>query len=257
MHSSKVDVLGVAVSATDHDAAVAGILDAARARRSCAVTALAVHGVVECVRDPALAEAVNGFDLVAPDGQPVRWAMNALHRVGLPDKVPGPDLVDEVCAGAAREGIGVYLFGSTAETLRRMRESLTRRHPGLVVAGSQPDRFREATAGEDAADVARINASGAGIVLVGRGCPRQERWVAAHHGRVHAAMLGVGAAFDYHAGTLRRAPGWMQRAGLEWVHRLAQEPRRLARRYLVTNATFTWLVGRQLAARAAAVTVRR
>lgn len=257
MDSSKVDVLGVAVSATDRDTAVADILEAARARRSCAVAALAVHGVVACLDDPDLARAVNRFDLVAPDGQPVRWAINALHGVGLPDKVAGPDLVDDLCRAAAREGIGVYFLGSTADTLHRMREALTRRHPGLVVSGLQPDRFREATATEDAADVARINASGAGIVLVGRGCPRQERWVASHHGHVHAAMLGVGAAFDYHAGTLRRAPGWMRRAGLEWVHRLAQEPRRLARRYLTTNVTFTWLVGRRLAARGAAVTSRR
>lgn len=257
MDSSKVDVLGVAVSATDRDTVVAGILEAARVRRSCAVAALAVHGVVECVDDAELAQAVNRFDLVAPDGQPVRWAVNALHGVGLPDKVAGPDLVDDVCRAAAREGIGVYFLGSTAETLHRMREALARRHPGLVVAGLQPDRFREASAAEDAADIARINASEAGIVLVGRGCPRQERWVADHHGHVHAAMLGVGAAFDYHAGTLRRAPGWLQRAGLEWAYRLVQEPRRLARRYLVTNAAFTWLVGRQLAARGAGVLFRR
>ncbi len=235
---SKVDVFGVGISVTDYGSATAEILDAARARRSFGVTALATHGLMESTRDPELRRRVNALDLVTPDGQPVRWAMNALHRTGLEERVYGPDLTVEVCRAAAEAGVGVYLFGSTPSTCDAMAAELRRRFPAIRIVDVQPDRFRDATAEEDAADVARINASGAGVVLVGRGCPRQERWVADHLGQVDAAMLAVGAAFDYLAGTLRRPPAWMQRHGLEWLFRLGLEPRRLARRYVVHNTRF-------------------
>lgn len=242
---TRASVLGVEVSVTDYDQACAAILDAAGSRRSMGVSALAVHGVMECVKDPDLARQVNSLAIVTPDGQPVRWALNLLHGTGLHDRVSGPDLVDRVCGQAARHGVSVYLYGSTEQTAWACARALERRHPDLQVADVQPDRFREATPEEDEEDVRRINRSGAGIVLVGRGCPRQERWVAAHQGRVDAAMLAVGAAFDYFAGNLRRAPAWMQRAGLEWLYRLAQEPRRLGRRYLVTNTAFLARLARE------------
>lgn len=244
--ADKLDLFGVGVSVTDYDAATAEILAAAAGRRSFGVSALATHGLMEAVRDPVLREQVNRLDLVTPDGQPVRWALNALHDAGLAERVYGPDLTGHVCAAAAREGVGVYLYGSTPETCAAFRAELERRYPGLHVVDVQPDRFREATEQEDASDVARINGSGAGIVLVGRGCPRQERWVADHLGRVDAAMLAVGAAFDYFAGNLRRPPAWMQRHGLEWLFRLVQEPRRLARRYLIYNSRFLIAFGQDL-----------
>lgn len=248
--ADKLDLFGVGVSVTDYDAATAEILAAARQRRSFGVSALATHGLMEAVRDPVLRERVNRLDLVTPDGQPVRWALNALHDAGLSERVYGPDLTGHVCAAAAREGIGVYLYGSTPETCAAFGAELERRYVGLRVVDVQPDRFREATEREDASDVARINSSGAGIVLVGRGCPRQERWVADHLGRVDAAMLAVGAAFDYFAGNLRRPPVWMQRHGLEWLFRLVQEPRRLARRYLTYNSAFLVAFGLELVRRA-------
>ncbi|HVM15646.1 MAG TPA: WecB/TagA/CpsF family glycosyltransferase [Egibacteraceae bacterium] len=245
----KANVFGVDVSVTDYDHAAAVIIDAATAHRPLGVSALAVHGLMECVKDPELGRQVNSLAIVTPDGQPVRWALNLLHGTALRDRVSGPDLVERVCAEAVRRGVRVYLYGSTEQTASACARTLQRRHPGLQVVGVQPDRFREATAEEDEEDVTRINRSGAGIVLVGRGCPRQERWVAAHQGRVHAAMLAVGAAFDYFAGNIRRAPRWMQRAGLEWTYRLYQEPRRLGRRYLVTNVAFLARLGRELALR--------
>ena len=211
---------------------------AARERRSFAVSALAVHGLTEAISDPELGRLVNQIDLVTPDGQPVRWAMNMLHGTKLRDRVCGPDLTDVVCAAATEREIGVYLFGSTALTCQKMATELRGRYPLIKIVGIQPDRFREATPAEDQADVERINASRAGIVLVGRGCPRQERWVAEHRGRVYAAMLAVGAAFDYFAGNLRRPPTWVQRAGLEWLFRLVQEPRRLFGRYTITNIRY-------------------
>ncbi|HEX6233933.1 MAG TPA: WecB/TagA/CpsF family glycosyltransferase [Jiangellaceae bacterium] len=246
MHIPKVPLFGIGISVTDYSQACAAIMDAARARRSYAVSALATHGLTEAARDGQLGELVNSIELVTPDGQPVRWAMNMLHGTGLSERVYGPDLVAAVCAAAAVEGMSVYLFGSTAETCRAVAEELPRRNPGLRIAGVQPDRFREATADEDAADVGRILASGADIVLVGRGCPRQERWVAQHRGLIPIPMLAVGAAFDYIAGNITRPPRWMQRAGLEWLFRLIQEPRRLFRRYLVHNSLFVLMLAREM-----------
>jgi N-acetylglucosaminyldiphosphoundecaprenol N-acetyl-beta-D-mannosaminyltransferase len=242
----KVDLFGVGVSVTDYEQASQAIIDAALARRPFGVSALATHGLMEGAGDDDFRALLNSLDLVTPDGQPVRWAMNLLHGVRLPDRVYGPDLVGEVCAAAARTGVGVYLFGSTAQTLDRFTDALTTAYPGLRIVGMQPDRFREATPAESEADIARINSSGAGVVLVGRGCPRQERWVAHHRDRLQAASLAVGAAFDYYAGTLRRPPRWMQRVGLEWLFRLCQEPRRLFRRYAVYNTRFLIRLIREL-----------
>lgn len=242
----KVDLFGVGVSVTTYDDATERIMAAARERRSYAVSALAVHGLMEAVDDREFREQVNRIDLVTPDGQPVRWAMNTLYRTALQDRVYGPDLAWRVVEAATAENIGIYLFGSTEETCDAFAAEIKRRHPDAIVAGIQPDRFREATDAEDEDDVARINASEAGVVLVGRGCPRQERWVEEHRGSVNAAMLAVGAAFDYGAGTLATPPLWMQRAGLQWLYRLRQEPGRLWRRYLITNSKFLFNLGRAL-----------
>src|SRR5215207_9667743 len=170
----KVPIFGVGVSVTDYTEACAAIMDAARARRSYAVSALATHGLTAAARDRELGKLVNSIELVTPDGQPVRWAMNMLHGTALAERVYGPDLVSSVCAAAAAERMSVYVFGSTPQTCRKVAEELPRRNPGLRIAGVQPDRFRDATADEDLEDVRRICASGADLVLVGRGCPRQE-----------------------------------------------------------------------------------
>jgi N-acetylglucosaminyldiphosphoundecaprenol N-acetyl-beta-D-mannosaminyltransferase len=144
----------------------------------------------------------------------------------------------DYCEHAAQTGEAIYLYGGQPDTLAALQARLRQRWPTLRIAGAHAPPFREATADEDAADTALINASGARTVWVGLGCPKQEAWMHAHRGRVHAVMLGVGAAFDFHAGVLPRAPHWMCEHGLEWLHRLATEPRRLGRRYLVTNSLF-------------------
>jgi N-acetylglucosaminyldiphosphoundecaprenol N-acetyl-beta-D-mannosaminyltransferase len=234
----KRNVLGVLVDAVDYTAAVERIVEAAQARRSYPVTALAVHGVMTAVGDPALRRAINGFGLVAPDGQPVRWALNRLHGVGLTDRVYGPDLTVLVAAAAAREDLPIFLYGSTAEVLERFTESLRAEAPGLVVAGAQPSRFRSGRP-EEAAEVAEvIRASGARLALVGLGCPRQEIFASLVGQHLDMPLLAVGAAFDYHAGTLRKPPAGMQRLGLEWLWRLLLEPRRLWQRYLLLNPAY-------------------
>jgi len=243
MTTKKVQVFGIGLSVIDYPHACEEIISAAKEHRSFAMSALAVHGLMESVADSNLRQRVNKIDLVAPDGQPVRWAMNLLHRTRLRDRVCGPDLTGKVCEAAAKEGVRVYLFGSTPETLERLSGKLSEHFPGLKISGMQPDRFREATPEEDLEDIQRINQSGAGLVLVGRGCPRQERWVADHRGKINAAMMAVGAAFDFYAGNLKRPPLWMQKNGLEWLYRLKQEPRRLFFRYLVTNTLFLWRLG--------------
>lgn len=246
MSKTSLKVLGVNVSRVDYDAAVASIISAAQAQRSFGATALAVHGVMEAHRDSAFRETLNRLDLVTPDGQPVRWAMNLLGARELKDRVYGPTLMLKVCEQAAANKLPIFLYGSTQPVLDRLSRNLSARFPDLIIAGQQADRFRDALPAEDEADTRTINRSGARIVLVGRGCPRQEKWVAAHLGRIPAAMIAVGAAFDFHAGTLPQAPKLLQDYGLEWLFRLLNEPKRLWRRYLILNPLFVWSFSQQL-----------
>jgi exopolysaccharide biosynthesis WecB/TagA/CpsF family protein len=236
--AGKRNVLGVLVDALDYDAAVAKVLAAARERRPLSLTALAVHGVMTGVHDRRYNARLSAFDVVAPDGQPVRWALNALHGTRLADWVSGPELVLRVLRRMAAERLPVYLYGATAQTLDRLSVSLGRRYPELRIAGAEPSKFRAARPGEAEVLAARIRASGARLVLVGLGCPRQEVFVYSMRPLVGVPLLAVGAAFDYHAGRLRPAPLWMQRRGLAWLWRLSREPRRLWRRYLVPNLEY-------------------
>lgn len=238
-------VIGVDVSVTDYAEATATILRAATERRPLLVTALAVHGVVEAVRDPEMAQAIRDFDLVTPDGQPVRLALNRLHHAGLKDRVYGPTLTLWLCEAAARQGVPVYFYGSTPETVARLAAQMAERFPGLIVADAEPSLFRPILPAESAALGARIRASGAGIVFIGLGCPRQELFAHAHRDMIGLPQVCVGAAFDFHAGTKKQAPGWMQRYALEWLFRLCQEPRRLFSRYLSTNSEFIWRIALQ------------
>jgi N-acetylglucosaminyldiphosphoundecaprenol N-acetyl-beta-D-mannosaminyltransferase len=241
----KHSVLGVLVDATDYDRAAAAVLDAAREGRPFALTALAVHGVMTGVQDPAHGARLNSFDLVTPDGQPVRWALNSLYGAALADRVYGPTLTLRVLTGAAAEGLPIYLYGSTDATLDRLLPRLQEKFPALKIAGREPSRFRAARPGELAEIAERIKASGARILLVGLGCPRQEVFAHAIRPLLPMPVLAVGAAFDYHAGQLRTPPAWMQRHGLEWLWRLGLEPGRLWRRYLLLNPAYLARLGAQ------------
>jgi N-acetylglucosaminyldiphosphoundecaprenol N-acetyl-beta-D-mannosaminyltransferase len=237
----KRKLFGVNYAITDYEAASDIIIDNAKENRSFGVSALAVHGLIESVKDNNLGELVNKINLVVPDGQPIRWALNSLFKVGLKDRVYGPTLTKYVLEKANRDNLKVYLYGSTENTLNKFQHFINQNYPSVVIAGVHIDRFREATPEEDLADIKKINDTQANIVLVGRGCPRQEKWVANHLGKVNSAMMAVGAAFDFHAGTVKQAPSWMQKRGLEWLFRLIQEPQRLWKRYLLTNSHFIYL----------------
>jgi N-acetylglucosaminyldiphosphoundecaprenol N-acetyl-beta-D-mannosaminyltransferase len=234
----KHNVLGVLVDAVDYDAATGKVMSAARDRRPLALTALAVHGVMSGVQDRCHAARLNAFDVVTPDGQPVRWALNLLHGAGLTDRVAGPSLTMRVLERCAEEGLPVYLYGSTEETLARLVAALTTSLPALRIAGVEPSKFRPTQPGEDVEIAGRIRDSGARVVLVGLGCPRQEVFAFAMRDLLDMPLMAVGAAFDYHAGQLRKPPAWMERYGLEWLWRLGLEPRRLWRRYLILNPAY-------------------
>jgi N-acetylglucosaminyldiphosphoundecaprenol N-acetyl-beta-D-mannosaminyltransferase len=171
-----------------------------------------------------------------------------LRRQGHEDqeRISGPDLMLHACEVASNSGVSVFFYGGSPESLQLLQANIIERFPNLKIAGAMSPPFRQLSEVEDEAVVEEINRSGAGIAWVGLGCPKQEAWMHAHRGRVHAVMVGVGAAFDFHAGRIKRAPSWMQRAGLEWLHRLLSEPRRLWRRYLVTNTLFILGATRQL-----------
>jgi N-acetylglucosaminyldiphosphoundecaprenol N-acetyl-beta-D-mannosaminyltransferase len=203
------------------------------------LTAAAVNLVMSAREDPEARAAVLGATLAVPDGQPLVWALRALgHRSAT--RVYGPDLMAAFCARAARAGTPMYLYGGRSpEALKLLEDRLRERFAGLRIAGGQSPPFRELSAAEEDEVVAAINSSGAAVVWVGTGQPKQEKWMHRMRPRLSAPLLvGVGAAFDFHAGLVPQAPRWLQRAGLEWAYRLAHEPRRLWRRYSRQNPRF-------------------
>jgi N-acetylglucosaminyldiphosphoundecaprenol N-acetyl-beta-D-mannosaminyltransferase len=244
---SKRNVLGVLVDALDYDATVERVLAAVHEQRPFCLTALAVHGIMTGVADPAHRLRLNEFDVVTADGQPVRWALNLLYGAGLRDWVSGPELTLQLLHHLAADGLPVFLYGSTRQTLDALAVSLPRLVPGLTIAGAEPSKFRTAYPGEEREIAERIRRSRARMVLVGLGCPRQEIFVHAMRPLLGMPLLAVGAAFDFHAGTQRRAPAWMRRRGLSWLWRLALEPRRLWRRYLLLNPAYLLRLAAQAA----------
>ena len=238
-------ILGMRVDATSYGGATERVLAWARTGESRYVCVATVHMVMEAYDDPGFRDAVNAADLVTPDGMPLVWMLRLLGVRGQ-QRVYGPDLTLHVCRAAARESVRVGFYGGRPEALDVLVRNLQDRFPGLQVAYAWSPPFRPLTEEEDTRVVEEINASGTRILFVGLGCPKQERWMAEHRGRVRAVMLGVGAAFDFHAGRVRQAPRWMQHAGLEWLFRLAMEPRRLWRRYAKHNPRFVALALAQL-----------
>lgn len=252
----RTEVLGAEVDVIDMAGAVRRIADWAGANLSRTVCACNVHVAVTARSDRRLSDAIATADLVVADGAPIAWLMRHDGYVSQ-HRVAGPDLMWNYFAVAEQRRQSVYLYGGSEQTLAALQARIALDYPGLEVAGTHSPPYRELTQEEDEAVVASINASGAKTVWIALGCPRQEAWLAAHRSRVDAVMIGVGAAFNFHAGEVARAPLWMQRHSLEWLHRLASEPRRLARRYVVTNSKFVVLAVLRFLRREVTGTVRR
>lgn len=242
---NKKSIAGILVDAVDYRATVDFILQCARTRRGAAVSATAVHSIMEGIRDPVQKYRLNQFDLLVPDGQPVRWALNLLYRTRLSDRVYGPNLMLKTCERAASEGQPVFLYGATPEIIRSLVSRLQARFPLLAIAGAKPSRFRRLTEPEYDELAREIVASGASILFVGLGCPRQEIFAFEFRNRLSMPIVAVGGAFAIHAGHLSQAPQWMGDRGLEWLYRLLVEPRRLWHRYLVLSPAYIFAIAAQ------------
>jgi len=238
----RVNVLGVGVSAVGLQQAVdiiEGWIERGERRYTCVT---GVHGIMESQRDERLRHIHNAAGLVTPDGMPLVWLCR-LGGMRCVERVYGPDLLLAYCARTQATGRRHFFYGGAPGVAEALAARLQQRFPGLCVAGTYSPPFRPLTPAEDEDVVRRIDAAAADIVWVGLSTPKQERWMHAHVGRLAApALIGVGAAFDFVSGRKRQAPRWMQRSGLEWSFRLASEPRRLWRRYLVNNPVFLWKV---------------
>lgn len=243
--NSKGSVIGILIDAVDYRTAVDRIVHAAHEHRPMAISALAVHGLMTGVLQSDYKYRLNHFDLLVPDGQPVRWALNLLYGAQLRDRVYGPNLMLALCCQAEKEGLGVFLYGSTREVLCGLSRNLENRFPSLRIAGIEPSKFRRLSADERTGLIARILNSGADMVFVGLGCPRQEIWAYELREALSMPLVAVGAAFPFFAGIVAQAPKWMQDRGLEWLFRLFAEPR-LWRRYLFLNPLYVFLVALQL-----------
>jgi N-acetylglucosaminyldiphosphoundecaprenol N-acetyl-beta-D-mannosaminyltransferase len=238
-------ILGVNVVASSYGETVRRSVEWAAAGESRALFFANVHMVMEAFDDRAFREHLNRVDMVNPDGMPLVWALRALG-VSSAERVYGPDATVAMLAIAEDAGIAVGFYGGRAEVLEALIHTVQRDYPRLKIVFRESPPFRRLTAEEDAAVVDRMRDSGVRLLFVGLGCPKQEKWIIGHVGRVPAVMFGVGAAFDFLAGTKAQAPRWMMRAGLEWAFRLMTEPRRLAGRYLRHNPRFVVLFLRQL-----------
>jgi N-acetylglucosaminyldiphosphoundecaprenol N-acetyl-beta-D-mannosaminyltransferase len=242
-----VNVLGVPLGLTDYEDTLDWIDAAAAADSRGYVCVCNVHSLMASAEDPALREALMNSSINVPDGQPLVWAMTALGHP-LDDRVYGPELMARSCARSAKSGQRLYLYGGRNQgALVQLALNLRQRYPGVKIVGGYSPPYRPLNDEERDAVVHEINASRADVVWVGIGVPKQEKWMAEMRPLLDSPVLiGVGAAFDFHAGLVPQAPSWMQKLGLEWVYRLAHEPRRLWRRYTRYNPRFVRQFGRQL-----------
>lgn len=220
------------------------VLDTARRGESAYGCFANVHMVVEAAHDPAFAQAVNRATWVSADGVPLVWALKGLHNIRQ-ERVTGLDVLPDLLTEAANRQIPVYFYGSTPETLVRCAQFCRQNHPALKIAGMHSPPFRPLTEAERQRDIDAIRASGAGLVFVSLGCPKQEKWMAEVSHQIPGVLLGIGGALPVTIGDMPRAPRWMQRGGLEWLYRLSQEPGRLFNRYLYTNTLFVGYLIRQ------------
>jgi N-acetylglucosaminyldiphosphoundecaprenol N-acetyl-beta-D-mannosaminyltransferase len=249
MHKEKgtmpLSILHVKIKATSYAQAISQILEWVHGHESRSVYAANVHMLMEAHDHVDFMQIVNGADLVTPDGMPLVWV---LRKKGVPQqqRVYGPTLMLEVLKKAEEENIPMGFLGDTEEVLQKLSQKMLEKFPDLQIAVQVSPPFKPLSIEEDKILCNEINSVGVKILFVALGCPKQERWIAVHKGKINAVMIGVGAAFAFHAGVVRQAPAWMQKMGLEWLFRLNQEPNRLWKRYLKNNPRFAILVTLEL-----------
>lgn len=245
MKRTGAKVIGVFIDAISWDECIDRILTWAAERQPRIVCLCNVHSAVTANDDPRLFSALACSDMVLPDGSPVAWTLRRAGWSSQP-RIAGPDLMERLCQSAQAAGSKVFFFGSSESTLNRLSTNLKKKFPKLCVVGELSPLYGSWSPSEEEAYIRAINSSGAHLIFVGLGCPKQEIWMAKARDKVAGVMLGVGAGFDFHAGVVPRAPAFMQKVGLEWLYRLVREPRRLWRRYLYTNIQFVVRSGREL-----------
>lgn len=245
VQTSSRNILRSRIDATSYKDACDRIFIWAQERRSCYIVAANVHVVMTAYWQPIYRQILNQAILVTPDGMPL---VLGLRLLGIPNqtRVYGPDLMLAWCDRASHFGLPIYLYGGTESTLEKLQRNLQQQFPKLAIAGAYSPPFRTLTLEEEVADIERIHVSGATVVFVGLGCPKQEEWMYRQQGKLNAVMIGVGAAFAFHSGEVSQAPRWMMRLSLEWLYRFAAEPRRLWKRYLINNPAFMVLFGLQV-----------
>lgn len=239
------NVVGFPVSTLSFSGQVEAIMGWAAARQSKVVCVSNVHMLMEGHWHSDFSTVLSEADLLTPDGMPLVWVAS-LMKGSSQERVAGMELMQGLCEQAEALGISVFLFGSTSEILLKIKEQLAKEFPGLKIAGVVSPPFRPLSLEEDKQIVDEINQSGAGLVFVSLGCPKQERWMSQHRGEVKAVMVGLGGAFDVYAGVKQWAPAWVRDNGLEWLYRLFQEPGRLWKRYASTIPPFLWLALKQV-----------
>jgi N-acetylglucosaminyldiphosphoundecaprenol N-acetyl-beta-D-mannosaminyltransferase len=239
----KTSVLGMQISRGPYIQFTSSIIEAVKEKKSAYVCVANVHMLIEAYRHRNFAAIVNGADFITPDGKPLTWALRLLKGVRQ-ERVAGMDLLPDLLKISEEERIPVYFYGGEQEALDRTETFLKKNYPFLPIAGLYSPPFRQLSGAEEEGIIQNINHSGARMVFVILGCPKQEKWMASMLGRVQALMIGVGGALPVMIGIQKRAPGWMQKIGLEWMYRLLQEPRRLFSRYAMTNSLFLYLLSK-------------
>jgi N-acetylglucosaminyldiphosphoundecaprenol N-acetyl-beta-D-mannosaminyltransferase len=237
----KMDVLGINITCKPYNQFVELLQELALLKKSAYVCVANVHMTIEAHKDALFAKVVNGSDAVTPDGMPLVAALKLLYGVEQ-QRVTGMDLLPDLLKVSEKHNLAVFFYGGTEVMMKATEQYLVTTYPGIAQKHFHSPPFRLLTKSEEDEDVVRINATGANLVFVALGCPKQEKWMAAMKGRINACMIGIGGALPVMIGMQQRAPKWMQQSGLEWLYRLAQEPGRLFRRYAVTNTLFIWLL---------------
>jgi N-acetylglucosaminyldiphosphoundecaprenol N-acetyl-beta-D-mannosaminyltransferase len=238
MKSIKRELLGTKIDEISKETFILRLQKMLKAERCQYVCFIAAHALVTSVKDRRMRDTINGAAIASPDGMPLVWLGKAKGYDNM-EKCSGPDMMGHILEDSEKMGYTQYFYGGTDESLEALRQNLSRKYPLLKILGMYSPPFRPLTQEEDERVINEINEKAPDFIWVGIGAPKQEFWIAEHANKINrGVMFGVGAAFDFHAGTLKRAPLWMQKHGLEWFYRLTREPGRLWKRYLVTNTLF-------------------